>query len=211
MRLLSGLILLLSFTSVIAQDDDIPDYRKKWESFTKVPDKDIKRDLAAFTNGGIDESAGKLPLRALDPLGYDGKTMKFRGDNMQVFIETGTFDGSKHKLQYIENTHLQRIDSKPFYGDYGKLPKTTITAVIVVFDNKDTLRLPQTAFFDIYNPDFVFKEGGVEKTFNAVYLSADKTTFYIYLQNRKASDRYEVTWVIRDKKYLRRVVDYNIL
>ena len=33
--------------------------------------------------------------------------------------------------------------------------------------------------------------------------------YYIYMLNGEGAGRYEVTWVIQDKHYLRRVVDWN--
>ena len=209
---LSILILLTGFGFMANAQDDVPDYRKKWESFSKVQEKDIRRDLAAFTYGGVDESMGKLPLRAMPVLGVKGNSMRFAEGGYQVIIETGTFDASKHKLFYTDEAkkHLQKINGKGFYGDYGTMPKTTISAVTMILD-KDTIRLPEAAFKDIYNPRFVYKDkAGIEKTLSGVYYSPDKVTMYIHLVNREASDKYEVTWVIRDKKYLKRVIDFDL-
>lgn len=206
------IIALFCLIHIGNAQDDVPDYRKKWESFSKVPEKEIRRDLAAFTYGGVDESMGKLPLRAMPALGLKGNAMKFSEGNSEVIIETGTFDPSKHKLFYsdIEKKHLQKIDGKGFYGDYGTMPKTTISAVTMILE-KDTIKIPEVAFKDIYNPRFVYKDKtGIERTLSGVYYSPDKRTMYIHFVNREALDKHEVTWIIRDKKYLKRVVDFDL-
>ena len=206
------LMLLTSFTVIAKAQDDVPDYRRKWESFSKLQEKDIRKDLGAFTYGGVDESMGKEPLRAMPSMALEGNTMKFWEGSSQVLIQTAPFDASKHKLFYPdqEKKYLQKIDNKPFFGDYGTVPKTAITAVTMIL-GKDTIRLPEIAFKDIFNPRFVYKDkAGIEKTLCGVYYSPDKVTMYIHLVNREASDKYEVTWVIRDKKYLKRVVDYDL-
>jgi len=209
---LSIILLLVAVGPMVHAQDDAPDYRKKWESFSKVPEKDIRRDLAAFAYGGVDESMGKLPLRSIPAVGFRDSVMKFQEGSIQVLIRTGTFDASKHKLFYadVEKKQLQKIDGKGFFGEYGSLPKTSIASVIMIID-KDTIRVPEIAFKDIYNPRFVyFDKGGTQRTLSGVYYSPDKVTMYIHLVNREARDRYEVTWVIRDKKYLKRVVDFDL-
>ena len=77
-------------------------------------------------------------------------------------------------------------------------------------EGKDTVNIPASAYFDLYNPGYTFPDGsGNRKTKDGVYLSADKQTFYIYMQNNDDTGSYEVTWVIQDKKYLRRVLDFG--
>ena len=215
MRLFLVGLLAISSTVCFAQEDDLPDYRNTRESFTKVREKDIRSDLSTFTFQGVDESVGKDPLPSLTPQRFNGSVMKFTGSDatgnpITVTIETGTFDPKKHKLMYYEEKYLLRIDNKPFYGNYRSLPKTTITAVTVIA-GKDTIKVPPAAFADLYNPSFVYKDAkGVEKTLCGVYLSTDKRKIYVYMINRAVPDMYEVTWVIQDKAYLKRALDYNL-
>jgi hypothetical protein len=106
--------------------------------------------------------------------------------------------------------HLVKIDGKPYYGgNYGEQPHTTIEAVTVIV-GKDTVPIPATAYFDLYDPKFSFNQSGATRTRNAVYLSNDKHTFYIYMLSVDNGGS-EFTWVIRDKQYLRRVVDFGFL
>jgi hypothetical protein len=112
---------------------------------------------------------------------------------------------------YYDEKYLVKIDNKPFYGSFGKLPKTTIEKVVVIMNN-DTIPVPPTAYADLYNPSFTYRDAsGTQRTLNSVYLSNDKRKVYIYMLNKDEAGSYEVTWVIQDKKYLRRVVDYGFL
>jgi hypothetical protein len=198
-----------------SQDPEFPDLRSKKDMFIKIQDKAIRSDISSFAMAGLDESTGKQPLRslALKGVGYD--SIAFEGNGLQVKIKAGVFDASAHKLTYYTNSdnnrkYLTKIDNKFYYGDYGKVPQTTIESVTVIA-GADTLNLPKEAFTDLYNPIFSYTENGVQKYINNVYLSADGRNVYIYMLKREAGGSYEVTWVIQDGKYIRRVVDFGFL
>lgn len=211
MRLISCAFLVITQTTLMAQDLDFPDSRSKKDNFTKMREKDIRGDLAAFAMAGIDESTGKLPLKSIPIKDYGRNYMVFEGNDIKVTVKSGVFEPSKHKLTYYDEKYLTKIDNKTYYGNYGKLPKTVIESVTVVI-NKDTVAIPPSAYFDLYNPTFNYTDaGGTLRSLNAVYLSGDKHHIYIYMLNREASGSYEVTWVIQDKTYQRRVVDYGLL
>lgn len=207
-------VLLMLLASVhywcYAQNDDYPDYRSKKEIFSRIAEKDIRSDIASYSMGGIDESIGKLPLKTLPITGMGNNFISFANNNIQVTITGGKFDATKHKLGYYENNYLVKIDNKPYFGDYGKVPKTTIENVSVVID-RDTVAIPPAAFSDLYNPIFSVTEGGVQKSNNKVLLSADGHRVYVYMLKQESGGSYEVTWVIQDKKYLKRVVDFGFL
>jgi len=209
MRILLSLLLVFTGTLAWAQDLDFPDYRNKKDNFAKINDKDIRADVASFALAAVDESIGKAQLKTVPIKDYGPAFMSFSDDNIQVTIRTGNFNPGKHKLLFNEK-HLVRIDNKPYYGgNYGEPPHTTIEAVTVLV-GKDTVAIPATAFFDLYDPKFSFNQSGSTRTRNAVYLSNDKHTFYIYMLNIENGGT-EFTWVIRDKQYVRRVVDYGFL
>jgi hypothetical protein len=209
MRNLICIFLTLSGLSVMAQDLDYPDFRTKKDNFAKINDKDIRADVASFALAAVDESIGKAPLASIPVVDYGPNFMKYADDKIQVIIKTGFYLASKHKLM-IQEGHLLRIDGKPYYGGiYGQPPHTTIESVTVVVD-KDTVPIPPTAYFDLYDTKFSFNENGATRTRNGVFLSNDKHTFYIYMLNID-NKGVEYTWVIRDKQYLRRVVDYGFL
>ena len=167
------LVLLVNFGCLCqAQTDDFPDYRSKKDIFSRIVEKDIRSDIASYSMGGIDESIGKLPLKTIPATNYGTNFISFANNNIQVTITDATFDPTKHKLGYFEEKYLVKIDNKPYFGNYGKIPKTTLDKVTVVIDN-DTVPIPATAFSDLYNPVFTIAEGGVQKSNNKVYLSED--------------------------------------
>ena len=214
--------LLLTFPCLItcgllhAQDLDFPDFRSKKDNFSKIQDKAIRAEVASFAMAAVDESIGKAPLKTIPITNYGSDFMKFEGDDqggehIQVTITTGTFNPSKHKLMIVDK-HLLRIDNHPYYGGkIGDMPKKTIETITVLVD-KDTVPIPRTAFSDLYDPKFSFSESGSTRTRNALYLSSDKFThtFYIYMLDIENGGN-EFTWVIRDKQYLRRIVDFGFL
>ncbi|HEY4062992.1 MAG TPA: hypothetical protein VGM30_13895 [Puia sp.] len=221
MRIILCLLLASTTLSCLAQDLDFPDYRSKKDNFSKIREQDIRSDVASFALAGVDESIGKAQLKSLPVKDYGQNFMSYEGpgigpgnppttgENIQVTIRTGSFIPTKHKLMYSEK-HLLRIDNKPYYGGiYGEPPHTTIEAVTVVV-GKDTVAIPATAFFDLYDPKFSFNQSGATRTRNGVFLSNDKHTFYIYMLNIDNGGA-EYTFVIRDKQYLRRIVDIGFL
>lgn len=210
MRFIILIVLVAMFQPGFAQPNDFPDYRSKRDFFTRIQEKDVRSDLSAFTMAGIDEGVGKLPLQTIPVVESADNFITFSGNNIKVTITTAPFDGTKHKLQYYENKHLVKIDNKPYFGDYGKVPKKQIENVLVII-NKDTVAIPPTAWSDLYNPILSVNNKGVSTTNNKVYLSADGKKVYVYMLKQEAGGSYEVTWVIQDKKYLKRVVDFGFL
>jgi hypothetical protein len=206
-----SLLVVLVFCgfSGMAQDLDFPDFRNKKDNFSKISDKQVRSDVASFALAGVDESIGKAPLTGLNVLEVGPNVIRYGDDHIQVIIKSGIFLASKHKLMMQEG-HLLRIDGKPYYGGViGQPPHTTIESITVVVD-KDTVVIPPAAYFDLYDPKFSFRENGETRSRNGVFLSNDKHTFYIYLLNID-NKGVEYTFVIRDKQYLRRVVDWAFL
>lgn len=212
MRIFSLTLLVCISNYCIAQNEDYPDYRSKKDIITRITEKDIRSDVASFSLAGIEESVGKLPLKTLPVTKFSPADISFGAGNIEVNITSAPFVLTKHKLGYYdpEKKHLIKIDNKPYFGDYGKVPRTVIEKLSVVID-KDTVAIPPTAYSDIYNPVFTIAEHGTQKSSNKVLLSADGKKIYIYMVRPEAGGNYEVTWVIQDKKYLRRVVDFGFM
>jgi hypothetical protein len=210
MRTVFTLAFTLCLITGFSQDFEFPDYRSKKDLFTRIVEKDIRADVASFAFGGMDESVGKLPLKTIPVTAVSNNSISFAKDNIKVKITASAFDATKHKLAYFENKHLVKIDNRGYFGDYGKVPKTQIESITVVID-KDTVAIPAAAFADLYNPIFSYMENGVQKSLNTVYLSNDGRKVYVYMLKRETGGSYEATWVIQDKKYLKRVVDFGFL
>ena len=215
--IISALLVIIS--SISFSQDYFPDTRNKRDALLKVGQKDIRADIVTFALQGVEENIHqdplpKLPVKEFDKTSvvYEGNApyMQFQNNNIKVKIVTELWDSTKHKLTRISG-HLIKIDNRPYYGNYGNTPVTYIKELLVMI-NKDTIAIPPTAYFDLYNLHLSYTDKtGVERSKNGIYLSADKRKIYIYLLNKDNSGSYEVTWVIQDKQYLRRVLDYNII
>ena len=191
------------------------DTRKKTESFAKATPP-IKADLATFTFAGIDESVAKAALKKISFTSFGENYMTFSGDditaagdNIIATVTTAPFEAAKHKLDYDEQ-YLIKIDRKPYYGGYGVIPKTYIKQVLIVI-GKDTVNIPPAAYADLYNLNFTYADKSTHRSVNGIYISKDKHKVYLYLFCKDATGSYEVTWIIQDKKYARRVLDYGFM
>ncbi len=189
--------------------DDYQDTRRKNESFAKLPKTEIRADLATFTLSGIDEAVGKNELRKIPFTKFGDDFMNFEGDGVTAEIMLSPFNAVKHKLDYDEK-YLIRIDRKPYYGNFGKVPKTYISR-IVLMDGTDSITIPPAAYFDIYNVNLTYTDKGTARSRNGIYKSKDGHRIYLYIFCKDATGSYEVTWIIQDKKYLRRVLDYGFM
>ena len=188
---------------------DYQDTRKKNESFSRMPKNQIRVDVATFSLSGISEAVGKEQLQKIPFTSYGDDVMTFGGDDIKATIKLAPFDKSKHKLDYDEK-YLIRIDRKTYYGDYGNVPKTYISNITVTVGG-DTVVIPPAAYADIYNVKLTYTDNGVLKSRNAIYKSKDGHRIYLYLFCKNNTGSYEVTWIIQDKQYTRRVIDYGFM
>lgn len=193
-------------------NEDITDTRNKREGYAKLPKTGIRQELAGFTMSGIEESVGKLPLDKMPFTAQGPNFMRFENATVKAAVTTEVFDASKYKLEYDEK-YLIKINKKTYYGGYPNVPKTKVSSVSFII-GKDTVAIPPAAYGDLYNLNLTYRDkGGKERSLNSVYFSKDKRTIYLYLYSKDttyANASYEVTFVIQDKKYLRRVLDYDI-
>jgi hypothetical protein len=209
MRIIFSIILCSIIHISFAQDDDIPDYRSKRDNFLKMQEKDIRADLSQFTFGGISESLTKHKLDAVPLIGAKDEQIIFSNDTATIQITTGTFDPTKHKVTWYNDKYAVKLDNHGFWGTENTLPKHSIASVIAIIGG-DTVVVPQSAFVDLYEPHLYYTNAnGKTKTYCNVYMSANRRNYYIYMLNGDGAGRYEVTWVIQDKHYLRRVVDWG--
>lgn len=209
MRFTLIIAFVFAFLVSLAQDE-MPDYRTKKETWSKVADKTVKAEMATFALAGIEDRIGKTPLKNIPARDYSNNSITFEEADTKIKITSGTFDPKKHRLDSVEKW-LVKIDKKPYYGDYGSVPRYTIESIYIQI-GKDTVGIPVPAITDLYSPSFAYTDNrGSARTFNAVYVSPDGRRIYLYMLNREKVGNYEVTWVIQDKKYLRRVVDTGVL
>lgn len=205
-----GFLALLTccfFSGVFSQD--IPDYRTNKENVLRMREKDLRQQVATFTFAGIEEAMGRKPLEVIRPTSYNNEEIFFNGADIKVHIRKGPFIKETAKIDMYDEKYPVKINKKPFYGSFGRMPATRIESVTVLMGG-DTIAIPPAAYADLYNPAFTYRDkSGAVKSLNGVYFSPDKRNVYIYLLSRNGNDGYEVTWIIQDKKYLRRVLDYG--
>ena len=204
-----SLFLLYGFSCRAQKFYDYQDTRRKNESFAKLPKTEIRADLATFTLSGIDEAVGKEELQKISFTTFSSDFMNFGGDDIKAAIKLLPFDKSRHKLDYDEK-YLIRIDRKTYYGDYGNIPKTYIGSVSIIVCN-DSVAIPQAAYADLYNLNLTYTDKGTLRSRNGIYKSKDGHRIYLYLFCKDAAGSFEVTWIVQDKKYLRRVLDYGFM
>ena len=209
MRILLFAALTCSTLTAAAQTvQDFPDYRPKRDNLSKTPDPVIKHDLIFFTLAGLDQRVGQPQATSLPVTAFGSDYVTFGQDQLRIIIKSTPFVAGKRKMGYIDK-HLVRIDNKPYFGNYGLMPTTAIQSVTLI-DGKDTVQVPPAAFADLYEPQFMYADGTGSKTHDGVYRSPDNHTIYVYMLNKEVNGYYEVTWVIRDHQYVRRVVDTDI-
>ncbi len=210
MKTLFALIgILYSITCIGQRELDYQDTRRKTESFAKFPKGEIRGDLAAFTLSGIGESVGKEEYKKIPFTSFSSDYMTFEGDGIKATITTLPFDPLKHKFSYDEK-YLTKIDRKTYYGNYGNMPVRYIGSIIMTIDN-DTVDIPALAYSDLYNLNFTYNDKGVQRSRNGMYRSKDGHRVYLYIFSKDNTGSYEVTWIIQDKKYFRRVLDYDFM
>lgn len=215
MKKISVAILFLYSFNSISQKTQQPkknyeyqDTRKKNESFAKLP-PDLKAELSTFTFSGIDVGIKKLPLTKIPYKSFGPDFMSFEAPDLKAIIKTAPFEPSKHRLDYDEG-YLIRIDRKTYYGNFSVVPKTFISNITIVI-GKDTVAIPPAAYADLYNLNFAYTDKVTQRTANGIYRSADPHRIYLYIFCKDNTGSYEVTWIIYDKKYIRRVLDYGFM
>lgn len=210
-KILFSIIFLFVAASTFAQDDDIPTYHSKRENFAKVMDQNIRADLATFTLAGLDEATGKELLDYVPIVDYNDDSVVLSKDNIQVKILTKKFEPAKHKILYYDDKYVTKIDNRPYYGIVGQMPKKYIASVTVII-GRDTINLPPTAYNDLYEPIFCVRGMANAKTRcnTGVFLSKDGHRLYVYMLNSPdGKSGYEVTWMLQDKQYNRRILDFD--
>lgn len=188
---------------------DYQDTRKKNESFARLPKNEIRAEVSTFALSGIDEAVGKDELQKIPFTNFGFDVMNFEGDNIKATIKLAPFEKNKHKLYYDEK-YLVRIDRKTYYGDYGSIPKTYISDITLTVGG-DTVIIPPLAYSDIYNVNLTYTDKGTLRSRNGIYKSKDGHRIYLYLFCKNNTGSYEVTWIIQDKQYVRRVLDYGFM
>lgn len=207
MKILISIIFLLFADYLFAQEIAIPDYHGDKESLQKVKDKIIRKEVATFTIAGTEEPVSKIKLGEIPLISFGNNFSVFQKDSIKVTLTIGKFHKTNHKIKYL-GSYVVKIDNKPFWGTDGGLPKEQINSIHMIV-GKDTIHIPKSAYSDLFEPSLSWKE--LNKTIGNlwVYYSKDRNRFYIAMMNSDGAGAYEVTLIIKNKKYFGRVIDYG--
>jgi hypothetical protein len=197
--------------SIQCYSQGITDTRKKTESFHRLQPPNIRAEVASFTFGGIRESAQAPQLKRINPTIITRDSLVIEGEGIYAKVRLEPFDSKSHKIVYDDDEKTPiKIDRRPYYGDYGTMPRTSIASIIVVIDG-DTAAIPPTAYSDLKNMQFKYFDKGQELTADAVFVSKNGQDVYLYLFSQNKKGNYEVTYIFSNKRYYRRVLDYDFL
>ncbi|CAN5147540.1 hypothetical protein BH09BAC2_BH09BAC2_16910 [soil metagenome] len=204
-------LLLTVFSFKSDAQPDMTDTRSKRESFARLPKDGIRDEVSRFVLSGVDEAVGKGELKKLTSWSVAPGVFKLQGgDSIKAAITTTPFVAGKHKMEYDEKW-LTKIDRKTYYGGYPDVPKTFISSVTMVV-GKDTIAIPPVAYFDLYNLNFTYMDkAGVQRSRSGIFSSKDGKRLYLYLFCKDKTGNYEVTYIIQDKKFVRRVLDFGLM
>ena len=155
------------------------------EQFANISDSTVKREVASFSIAGHSKYSDSkaVGLKEIRLWKYTDSSVLF--DNAGIL--------SADIMVKIEATRTNQ--------------RTVIKEVKLTRDTKRIYILPEKAVVGLNDPNFCYMEGKKWVSNCKVFRSRDKKRFYIYMLNGNEGDRYEVTWIIQQGRYLARVID----
>jgi hypothetical protein len=147
---------------------------------------------------------------------FKSNTFLKNGDNIEINIEKGDFDPTKHQIHLSDtvpeivkgrklyNMLIEKnlIDNRYSYGIAGTMPRTEIKNMSIKW-NEINLSISDSAFSNFYEPHLCLDYLPIE-----VYTSKNEY-LYIYISGSDAAGGYSVKFVFSKKKYLTRIVSTN--
>lgn len=211
-HLLSSLFIIsYLLISCYAEAQEITDTRRKTESFKRLSPPEVRTEVASFAFAGISESAQAPELIKYSPTTISPDSMIIEAEGVFAKVVLQPFDPKAHKIIYdMDDKTPIRIDRKTYYGNYGKMPLTSVKSITLIVRG-DTLEVPEAAYSDLKNINFSYSDKGVQRTGNGVFINKDGSRVYLYLFSKEDRSGYEVAFVFQNGKYLRRVLDYDLL
>jgi hypothetical protein len=136
------------------------------------------------------------------------------GETVEVFIQKGQFDSTKHTIaRYKEEEEygeaIEKIDGQYPYGGEYSIPENEIHIFTIKVNGKQLI-IPKTAYQNLFAPnicsgwDFDRKIEG--------YSSLDGHFIYIYIYGGNEASAYFAKLIFNKEKYLTKIVaDYYSL
>ncbi len=214
MKLVLAYVILFYSSAIASGQDDyyvVPDYKGTAESFFSLGDSLIRSEAGSFSFAGSILGLNRLnELQQLEIVSLTDHTIALELDDIKVSIARSRFFPSSHDIEYWGHMrHVLRIDGRYFWGFDGRMPKQRIVYIEVLWGD-ERIRLPASAFRDIFEPNFCSRPSlfGRRVCHTRVFISDDGERLYIYMRNSEMPSLYEVTWILINGRYIGRIVDY---
>ncbi len=159
------------------------------ESWVHLQDSVIKKEIAQFS--------------------LTGASLRGQGEASGATLKQVQLKRCNDTFAYFEKGSLYASEVLIDIFLTGAAANQQIEKISLLF-YKTPLELPDSAFKGIYAPKVCTRFTGKNKPVAAscrAFRSADKRRVYIYMLNGEGERRYEVTWVVQDRKYLTRIID----
>jgi hypothetical protein len=197
------------------------DFKVFKESLMYVDDSIVKKEVAFFSIVGRytlkPKPYAKSQVNEIKVSNFTDSSSTFSTKEFTIYLSSTKFDTAGHRImQDSTDWPLLEIDSVLSFGTFTNIPKSKIKSVEYIFNNQ-RISLPERAIAGVYEPNFAFYNNKGERLKSLteypqtalckVFQSLDKKRIYIHMQNSDAMSAYEITWVIQNNKYLRRIID----
>jgi tetratricopeptide (TPR) repeat protein len=140
----------------------------------------------------------------LSPGGSKDYSITHRVD---IRLSSGNFDKSKHRYDWSKENQnfIDRIDGKAYFGTEGTLPATEFANFDISVDGK-RLRIPASAYSDLYECELCLKEG--DKALRACF-SKDGKYIFIKMCAGTTDASYQVIWMFDKDGYIERLLELD--
>ena len=195
------LLLILGFPCLVLAQNDNP------APFHKVKDSVMRREIAGIAIiPSLETSLKPFPLKEIKPFRVTNTSISFQLDSLMVHISAEVFQRAKHRLGYKEG-YLQTIDGKPYFGSDGGVLK--LSTRLNVKNGRAQIKIPVTAVEDLYEPNYCYINERSTQCHTRTYCSIDNRRIYIYMNNSDGTGAYEVAWILKNRVYAGRMIDYG--
>jgi hypothetical protein len=207
----SKIVGRLNTGDIFLYDDE--DNNKAWRNIYYSPEKNmlfspIDGKATSLKPGyitGFVHLGGVTPIETLSKMKYK-KSFGYIGtnDTITFTIKIRPFISKRHKIKTSKDgcvncneNFLDRIDGKKPWGVDGNLPKKEIYSILLFIDRKPII-IPLESYNDLFEAH--------PENFNVYY--DNQRNIYLYMPNNSdGAGGYDVVWVIKDDKLVRRYID----
>lgn len=172
------------------------------ENFDHVGDSLLQRQLAYFCDitTGTNWKKASIKLDTVPLYRLISNEVVFADSNCTIKITKRPFNKAMHSLLMSNQggyNCLIAIDSLPIWGTDCDTPRHEYNYIDIEIDGKK-VAIPASATKGLYEPSLHFAK---------VYRTKNRRRYFIHMWNSDGAGAYELTFVIDNGKYLRRVAD----